>query len=164
MLPAMATNPVRVLLSDGSGLTSRHAATLLACAGHEVESLVAESLPLTRLTRHVRRVHRVPAYGLDPWGWYEAVLGVLRRRRYHVRLVEPGNAFRAGVDLVDLMVRISLGAPVSRPAVPVEGVPPPTSSCWRCSGRPPAAVAAPCSARHARRSGDVPPIATATRS
>src|SRR4051794_18951736 len=77
---------MRVLLSDGSGLTARQAATLLAGRGHEVESLAAESLPLTRLTRHVRRVHRVPAYGVDPWGWLDAVLDLLDRGRYDVLL------------------------------------------------------------------------------
>jgi ATP-grasp domain-containing protein len=77
---------MRVLLSDGSGLASRQTATILARAGHEVEILATESLPLARLTRHVRSLHRVPAYGLDPWGWFDAALQVLRRRPFDVLL------------------------------------------------------------------------------
>ena len=69
---------MRVLLSDGSGLTSRQVATRLALAGHTVESLSPDPFCLTRFTRHVKRVHRVPAYGLDPLGWLEAALGTLR--------------------------------------------------------------------------------------
>jgi glutathione synthase/RimK-type ligase-like ATP-grasp enzyme len=69
---------MRVLLSDGSGLTARQAATQLGAAGHEVHVLSPDPLCLARFTRHVRRVHRVPAYGLDPFGWLEAALGVLR--------------------------------------------------------------------------------------
>jgi hypothetical protein len=77
---------VRVLLSDGSGLASRQAATILSRSGHEVEVLAGESLPLTRLTRHVRNLHRVPAYGIDPWAWLDAALGVLRAGRFEVLL------------------------------------------------------------------------------
>jgi len=56
---------MRILLSDGAGLTARQCATLLSIAGHEVEALSAEPLCLCRFTRHVRRVHRVPGYGWD---------------------------------------------------------------------------------------------------
>lgn len=70
---------MRVLLSDGSGLTARQAATQLGAAGHEVHVLSPDPLCLARFTRHVRRVHRVPAYGLDPFAWLDAALDVLRR-------------------------------------------------------------------------------------
>ncbi len=63
---------MRVLLSDGAGLTARQSATLLSQAGHHVEALSADPLCLCRFTRHVRRVHRVPAYGTDPFGWLRA--------------------------------------------------------------------------------------------
>ncbi len=68
---------MRILLSDGSGLTSREVATQLAGMGHRVEVLTADPLALTRFTRHVRRLHRVPRYGDDPLGWLDAALCVL---------------------------------------------------------------------------------------
>jgi hypothetical protein len=77
---------VRVLLSDGSGLTARQAATQLAAAGHTVEVLSADPLALTRFTRHVHRLRRVPAYGLDPFGWLEAALATYRRGDFDVLL------------------------------------------------------------------------------
>jgi ATP-grasp domain len=77
---------VRVLLSDGSGLTSRQVATLLAASGHHVEALAPGGLTLTRTTRWVRKVHTVPPYGLDPFGWLDAALSVLRRDRFDVLL------------------------------------------------------------------------------
>ena len=49
-----------ILLSDGAGLAGRQCATVLSRAGHQVEALGAEGLCLGRMTRHVRRVHRVP--------------------------------------------------------------------------------------------------------
>jgi ATP-grasp domain-containing protein len=70
---------VRVLLSDGSGLTARQAATQLGAADHEVHVASPDPMCLARFTRHVSAVHRVPAYGVDPFGWLEATLGVLRR-------------------------------------------------------------------------------------
>jgi hypothetical protein len=75
---------VRVLLSDGSGLTARQTATRLARAGHVVEALAPSRLCLTGMTRHVRRVHCVPAYGDDPFSWLDAALGVYRRGGFDV--------------------------------------------------------------------------------
>ena len=69
---------MRVLLSDGSGLTARQAATQLGVAGHEVHVVSPDPLCLARFTRHVKRVHPVPAYGRDPFGWLDRTLHVLR--------------------------------------------------------------------------------------
>src|SRR5438045_4009805 len=77
---------MRILLSDGSGLTARQAATYLSRAGRRVEVLSPDPLCLCRFTRHVRRVHRVPAYGEDPFGWLDAALDVYRARRIDVLL------------------------------------------------------------------------------
>jgi biotin carboxylase len=70
---------MQILLSDGAGLTARQCATVLARAGHQVEALSPGGLCLARMTRHVRRVHRVPALGHDPFGWLDAALGVAAR-------------------------------------------------------------------------------------
>jgi glutathione synthase/RimK-type ligase-like ATP-grasp enzyme len=75
---------VKILLSDGSGLTSRQVAGQLARAGHRVEVLSPDPICLCRFTRHVRRVHRVPAYGRDPLGWLDAALAVYRSGRFDV--------------------------------------------------------------------------------
>lgn len=75
-----------ILLSDGAGLTARQCATVLARAGHQVEALSPGGLCLARMTRHVRRVHRVPALGRDPFGWLDAALGIAARRRADVLL------------------------------------------------------------------------------
>jgi ATP-grasp domain len=76
-----------ILLSDGSGLASRQSATLLAAAGHQVEALSPDPLCLCRMTRKVRKVHRVPAVGADPFGWLAAALDVATQRR--ARLLLP---------------------------------------------------------------------------
>jgi len=69
-----------VLLSDGAGLTARQCATVLDRAGYQVEALSPGGLCLARMTRHVRRVHPVPAIGRDPFGWLDAALGIAARR------------------------------------------------------------------------------------
>jgi hypothetical protein len=78
---------MRVLLSDGTGLTARQTATLLSRAGHRVEALSPDPLCLCQFTRHVRRVHRVPAYGDDPLGWLAAALTIAGRR--HAAVLIP---------------------------------------------------------------------------
>ncbi|TXK41036.1 hypothetical protein [Nonomuraea sp. C10] len=77
---------MRILLSDGSGVTSRQCATVLSRAGHHVEALSPDPRCLCAFTRHVRRVHRVPSYGADPYGWLEAATGVYRRGGFDVLL------------------------------------------------------------------------------
>jgi hypothetical protein len=54
---------MRILLSEGSGLTSRQ------LAGQIFSS---SKICLTRFTRHVRAVRDVPRFGLDPFGWLAA--------------------------------------------------------------------------------------------
>jgi len=75
---------MRILLSEGSGLTSRQVATRLDELGHDVEVLSSTSVCLARFTRHVRRLHRVPPFGSHPLGWLEAAVVVARKRRADV--------------------------------------------------------------------------------
>jgi methyltransferase (TIGR00027 family) len=77
---------MRVLLSDGSGLTARQCATRLSHAGHVVEVLAPDPLCLCRFTRHVARVNRVRPYGDDPFGWLNDALRVYQARGFDVLL------------------------------------------------------------------------------
>jgi glutathione synthase/RimK-type ligase-like ATP-grasp enzyme len=72
---------MRILLSEGSGLTSRQVAGQLGLLGHEVEILSSSKICLTRFTRHVRAVHDVPRFGLDPFGWLAAAERIAAERR-----------------------------------------------------------------------------------
>ncbi len=65
---------MKVLLTEGSGLASRQIATRLDELGHEVLAAVSDPLCLARFTRHVHHLVRVPPFGQDPLGWFEAVL------------------------------------------------------------------------------------------
>jgi glutathione synthase/RimK-type ligase-like ATP-grasp enzyme len=71
---------MRIILSEGSGLTSRQVAWRLGNLGHEVELLSSSNLCLSRFTRHVRVVHSVPQFGSDPFGWLDAALQIARGR------------------------------------------------------------------------------------
>jgi hypothetical protein len=73
---------MKVLLSDGSGLTARQVAGRLSASGHHVEVLSPDRLCLCRFTRHVRRVHVVPSYGADPLAWLDAALAVYRHGEF----------------------------------------------------------------------------------
>jgi hypothetical protein len=71
---------MRVLLSEGSGLTSRQTAWRLGELGHEVELLSSSRLCLSRFTRHVRAVHPAPNFGSDPFGWLAAAMVIAKAR------------------------------------------------------------------------------------
>ncbi len=75
---------VRVLLSDGSGLTAKQTSYLLGRQGHHVEVLAPKGLSLTRFTRYVRAVHPVAPYGPDPLGWLEELLRVWSAGQFDV--------------------------------------------------------------------------------
>ena len=127
---------MKVLLSDGSGLTSRQCARRLSAAGHAVEVLAPDSLCLCRFTRHVGRVHRVPVYGTHPFGWLEAALAVYRSGRFDVLLptqeqaavlsLATGQLAAAGVAtavppfaaLAAVQDKISASATLSRLGIP----------------------------------------------
>ena len=71
---------MRILLSEGSGLTSRQVAGRLGELGHEVELLSSTPLCLTRFTRHVQAVHSAPKFASDPFGWLDQALKVAAQR------------------------------------------------------------------------------------
>ena len=58
---------MKILLSDGSGLTARQVAGRLAESGHQVEALSPDGLCLCRFTRHVRN-HLALKAGLTALG------------------------------------------------------------------------------------------------
>ncbi len=75
-----AQKTLRVLLSEGSGLTSRQVATRLGALGHHVEILSSTPICLTRFTRHVRALHRVPRFADDPLAWFDAARHIAKMR------------------------------------------------------------------------------------
>ena len=77
---------MRVLLSEGSGLTSRQVATRLGALGHHVEILSSTPLCLTRFTRHVRALHKVPRFADDPLKWFDAANRIATARSIDVLL------------------------------------------------------------------------------
>jgi glutathione synthase/RimK-type ligase-like ATP-grasp enzyme len=71
---------MRILLSEGSGLTSRQVVTRLGDLGHHVEILSSSRICLTRFTRHVRKVHLVPRFGQEPLAWLEVANTIAKAR------------------------------------------------------------------------------------
>ena len=72
---------MRVILTEGSSLTSRQVAQRLGELGHEVELLSSTKLCLSRFTRHVHVVHSVPNFGSDPFGWLDAAQRIASNRK-----------------------------------------------------------------------------------
>jgi predicted ATP-grasp superfamily ATP-dependent carboligase len=76
----------RVLLTEGSSLSSREAVWALGLAGHEIEVCDPDPLCLDRFSRYVKRVHRSPRFGGDPAAYLAFVLDVLQRGSHDVLL------------------------------------------------------------------------------
>jgi predicted ATP-grasp superfamily ATP-dependent carboligase len=89
----MSAPKPRILLSEGSSLSSREAITALGLAGHRVELVSSDPMCLGRFSRFVSRVHRAPASGADPDGYLAAVLDVIGSSRIDVLLPVHEQAY-----------------------------------------------------------------------
>jgi len=99
---------MRVLLSEGSGLTSRQVATRLGALGHHVEILSSTPFCLTRFTRHVRALHKVPRFADDPLAWFDAARDIAKARAIDVLLptqeqVAVLSALRARLEVATVV-------------------------------------------------------------
>jgi predicted ATP-grasp superfamily ATP-dependent carboligase len=74
----MTPRKPRILLSEGSSLSSREAITALGLAGRRVELVSSDPMCLGRFSRFVRRVHHAPASGTDPDGYLAKVIDVVK--------------------------------------------------------------------------------------
>jgi predicted ATP-grasp superfamily ATP-dependent carboligase len=74
----MMVQKPRILLSEGSSLSSREAITAFGLAGHRVDLVSSNPICLGRFSRFVNRVHRVPASGVDPDGYLAAVIEIVK--------------------------------------------------------------------------------------
>lgn len=78
------SNPVRVLMSEGSSLSARESLLGLGYAGFHVEVADANPFCLARFSKYCRRLHRVPRFGLDPKRYLERIVELLRQGRFDV--------------------------------------------------------------------------------
>ncbi len=77
---------VRVLLTEGSSLTSREVVTCLGPLGYHLELLDPDPICLARFSRWVSRAHRCPHAGGDPAGYLRTLERVAAQRRIDVVL------------------------------------------------------------------------------
>jgi predicted ATP-grasp superfamily ATP-dependent carboligase len=89
----MSADKPKILLSEGSSLSSREAITALGLAGHRVELLSSDPLCLGRFSRFVRRVHRAPASGADPDGYLAKVIETVKASRIDALLPVHEQAY-----------------------------------------------------------------------
>lgn len=93
---------VRVLLTEGSSLTSREVLTCLGPAGHHIEVLDPAALCLARFSRWTRRVHRCPGGAGDPAGYLRALQAVVVEREIDVVLPTHEQAWLLAAALPQL--------------------------------------------------------------
>ena len=87
------TSSLRVLLTEGSSLTSREMVTCLGRGGHHLEVLDPDPLCLARFSRWVRKVHRCPSGATDPRGYLRRLLDVVADRAIDVVLPSHEQAW-----------------------------------------------------------------------
>ena len=114
---------IRVLLSEGSSLTSREVVTCLGPVGYHLEALDPDSLCIARFSRWTRMIHRCPRSGVDPLGYLEAVRRVVAERRIDVVLPTHEQAWlfaAARPELSDVPVAVADAASFARVQSKVE--------------------------------------------
>ena len=73
---------MKILLSEGSGLTSRQVAGILWAKGNEVGVVSSDPIGLTRFTRGVARWHAISAFSSDPLKWLDTAIDIYRTEGY----------------------------------------------------------------------------------
>src|SRR5258708_13721088 len=89
----MTAEQPKILLSEGSSLSSREAITALGLAGHRVAFLSSTPMCLGRFSCFVSRVHRAPASGADPDGYLARVMEVVKTRKIDALLPVHEQAY-----------------------------------------------------------------------
>jgi predicted ATP-grasp superfamily ATP-dependent carboligase len=89
----MSAEMPKILLSEGSSLSSREAITALGLAGHRVELVSSDPMCLGRFSRFVTRVHRAPASGADPDGYLAAVIETVKTEKIDVLMPVQEQAY-----------------------------------------------------------------------
>lgn len=77
---------LRVLFSEGSSLSARHALSALGPAGHVLDLLDPQPWCLGRFSRYVHAWYRCPPFAADPAGYLEALEKRLHEGQYDVLL------------------------------------------------------------------------------
>ncbi|MGA7994710.1 MAG: ATP-grasp domain-containing protein, partial [Bradyrhizobium sp.] len=104
----MTARQPRILLSEGSSLSSREAITALGLAGHRVELLSSDALCLGRFSRFVNRVHRAPASGADPDGYLKAAIDTVEASRIDALLPVHEQAYLFAAARQQLPARLGI--------------------------------------------------------
>ncbi|RDB70380.1 hypothetical protein [Eggerthella sinensis] len=78
----MADERARILLTEGSSLTSRETLTALRSCGLDVDVLSCASLPLARFSRWRGRLLRVPNANADPLAYLEQLVSLVDEGGY----------------------------------------------------------------------------------
>jgi predicted ATP-grasp superfamily ATP-dependent carboligase len=89
----MTAQRPKILLSEGSSLSSREAITALGLAGHRVDLVSSDPMCLGRFSRFVDRVHRAPASGADPDGYLAAVIETVKTANIDVLIPVHEQAY-----------------------------------------------------------------------
>jgi len=88
---------IRVLLTEGSSLTSREVVSCLGPLGYHLEVLDPDVLCLARHSRWVDRVHRCPRAGRDPLAYVDFLTGIVAARAIDVVLPTHEQAWLLAV-------------------------------------------------------------------
>jgi hypothetical protein len=88
-----SSEPLRVLLSEGSSTSAREAITILGLSGHHVEICDPNPLCLGRYSRFVRKFHHCPALRDNPYGYLVFVEELLSERHVDVLLPTHEQGF-----------------------------------------------------------------------
>jgi hypothetical protein len=88
-----ATNPLRVLVSEGSSTSAREAITILGLSGHHVEVCDPSAWCLSRFSRFVRKFHHCPGLRTDPAGYLAVVERLLETGHFDVLLPTHEQGF-----------------------------------------------------------------------
>jgi hypothetical protein len=104
----------KILLSEGSSLSSREAITALGLGGHRVELVSSNPICLGRFSRFVTRVHQAPACGADPDDYLAAVIEIVKTTHIDALIPVHEQAYLFAAARKQLPAGLVSRSPISR--------------------------------------------------
>src|SRR3984893_16416150 len=89
----MTSDKPKILLSEGSSLSSREAITALGLAGHRVGLVSSNPMSLGSFSRFVSHVPRTHASGADPDDYLAAVIDIVKAKKIDVLIPVHEQAY-----------------------------------------------------------------------
>jgi len=84
---------IKILLSEGSSISSRQALSVFGQAGYHIELCSYEFITMSRFSRYTKKIHKVPRPNLFPAEYIESLLKIVKKNKFDLLIPVQEETF-----------------------------------------------------------------------